>query len=73
MYHCAKEKVATEIYVFSDFERRSIQASGETQEILGCPVMFHPGRHPKAPEEIFRVYTEAGGDKNKMVMGHLDS
>lgn len=35
--------------------------------------MFHPGRDDKAPEEIFRVYTEAGGDVKKMVMGHLDS
>lgn len=55
-----------------DFERKSIQASGETQESLGCPVMFHPGRHPDAPEEIFHIYTEAGGDIKKMVMGHLD-
>lgn len=35
--------------------------------------MFHPGRNDSAPEEIFRVYTEAGGDVKKMVMGHLDS
>lgn len=55
-----------------DFERRAIQAAGETQASLGCPVMFHPGRHHDAPEEIFRVYTEAGGDIKKMVMAHLD-
>ncbi|KAG0720620.1 Phosphotriesterase-related protein [Chionoecetes opilio] len=55
-----------------DFERHSIAASGETQESLGCPVTVHPGRHPHAPEEILRVYTEAGGDAKKMVMGHLD-
>ncbi|XP_042210499.1 phosphotriesterase-related protein-like [Homarus americanus] len=55
-----------------DFERKTIQAAGETQECTGCPVMFHPGRHYNAPEEIFRIYTEAGGDAKKMVMGHLD-
>lgn len=55
-----------------EFERRSLQASGETQESLGCPVMIHPGRHPDAPEEILRIYTESGGDAKKMVMGHLD-
>ncbi|XP_045624915.2 LOW QUALITY PROTEIN: phosphotriesterase-related protein [Procambarus clarkii] len=55
-----------------DFERRTIQAAGETQAFVGCPVMFHPGRYHGAPEEIFRIYTEAGGDPQKMVMGHLD-
>lgn len=55
-----------------DFERRAVQASGETQEFAGCPVMFHPGRYHGAPEEIFHIYTEAGGDPKKMVMGHLD-
>lgn len=59
--------------VFSAFERKSLQASGETQESVGCPVMIHPGRHPDAPEEIVRIYTESGGDVKKMVMGHLDS
>ncbi|XP_050733673.1 phosphotriesterase-related protein-like isoform X1 [Eriocheir sinensis] len=59
-------------FPLNEFERKSIQASGETQESLGCPVMIHPGRHPSAPEEIFRIYTESGGDVKKMVMGHLD-
>ncbi|KAK3876668.1 hypothetical protein Pcinc_002213 [Petrolisthes cinctipes] len=56
----------------NEFERRSIKAAGEVQASLKCPVTFHPGRHPNAPEEIFRIYTEAGGSPSKMVMGHLD-
>lgn len=55
-----------------DFERLAIKASGETQSETGCPVMFHPGRHHEAPEEILRIYTEAGGALDKMVMAHLD-
>ncbi|XP_068200518.1 phosphotriesterase-related protein [Palaemon carinicauda] len=55
-----------------EFERRVIKASGETQSATGCPVMFHPGRHHEAPEEILRLYSEAGGSMSKAVMGHLD-
>lgn len=55
-----------------DFERRVIKATGETQSATGCPVMFHPGRHHEAPEEILRLYSEAGGSVSKMVIGHLD-
>jgi len=57
----------------SDFERRAIIATGEVQAQLGCPVSFHPGRHPEAPFEIIRLYQEAGGDVKKAVMSHLES
>jgi phosphotriesterase-related protein len=57
----------------SDFERRTIIATGEVQAQLGCPVSFHPGRHPEAPFEIIRLFQEAGGDVKKAVMSHLDS
>jgi phosphotriesterase-related protein len=55
-----------------DFERRAIIATGEVQAQLGCPVSFHPGRHPEAPFEIIRLFQEAGGDAKKAVMSHLD-
>ena len=35
--------------------------------------MIHPGRNSKAPDEILRIYTEAGGKANRTVMAHLDS
>ena len=57
----------------SDFERRAIIATGEVQAQLGCPVSFHPGRHPEAPFEIIRLFQEAGGDVKKAVMSHVDS
>jgi hypothetical protein len=56
-----------------DFERRAIIATGEVQAQLGCPVSFHPGRHPEAPFEIIRLFQEAGGAVKKTVMSHLDS
>ncbi|XP_063244923.1 phosphotriesterase-related protein isoform X2 [Bacillus rossius redtenbacheri] len=56
----------------SDFEKRSIQATAEAQSSLGCAVSFHPGRDPKAPFEIIRLFQEAGGDVQKAVMSHLD-
>ncbi|KAL1109969.1 hypothetical protein AAG570_014078, partial [Ranatra chinensis] len=55
-----------------EFEKRCIKAAGEAQADLGCAVSFHPGRHPGAPSEIIRLYTEAGGALDKAVMSHLD-
>lgn len=57
---------------FSEFERRSIRATAESQQILGCGVSFHPGRHPDAPFEILRIFLEAGGNVDKCIMSHLD-
>lgn len=53
-------------------EKVAIQATASVQSELRCPVNIHPGRDHKAPFEIVRVYQEAGGDVNKLVMAHLD-
>ncbi|KAK7863879.1 hypothetical protein R5R35_007212 [Gryllus longicercus] len=55
-----------------EFEIRAIRATAAVQEHLRCPVSFHPGRHPKAPFEIMRLFLEAGGKSSKTVMSHLD-
>ncbi|KAG5684564.1 hypothetical protein PVAND_013789 [Polypedilum vanderplanki] len=60
------------VYPITAFERRSIEATAEVQSMLKCGVSFHPGRDPKAPFDIMRIYLEAGGDPNKSVMSHLD-
>lgn len=60
------------VYPITAFERRAIQATAEVQSHLKCGVSFHPGRDPRAPFEILRIYLEAGGDKKKCVMSHLD-
>lgn len=54
------------------FEKRAIQATGEVQQQLKCPVSFHPGRNAAAPSEIMRIYQEAGGDARKAILSHLD-
>ena len=58
--------------ILSDFEKKSIQASAAGQEATGAPVSFHPGRVPESPFEIMRIFTEAGGNGNKAIMGHLE-
>lgn len=55
-----------------NFEKKAIQATGEVQAELKCPVSFHPGRNPSAPFEIMRIYSEAGGDPRKAIVSHLD-
>lgn len=54
------------------FEKRAIQATGEVQQQLKCPVSFHPGRNAAAPSQIMRIYQEAGGDARKAILSHLD-
>ena len=56
-----------------DFEKKSIQASAAAQISSGAPVSFHPGRIPDSPFEIMRIFTEAGGNSKKAIMGHLES
>ena len=42
------------------------------QQATGAPVSFHPGRDPQSPFEIMRIFTEAGGNAKKAIMGHLE-
>ncbi|XP_075979126.1 phosphotriesterase-related protein [Anticarsia gemmatalis] len=60
------------VWPLRDFERKAIIAAGELQPQLKCGVSFHPHRIPDSPFEIIRLYLEAGGSKDKVVMSHLD-
>ncbi|XP_069128770.1 phosphotriesterase-related protein-like [Argopecten irradians] len=60
------------VAILSESEKRAVQASGMVQQDLGCPVIFHPGRHPDAPFDLVRIYQEAGGRVDKLIMSHLD-
>ena len=64
---------AAVLCIAADFERRAIQAAALGQQATGCPVNFHPGRHPSAPAEVLRVFQEAGGDVTNCIMSHMDS
>ncbi|XP_030376214.1 phosphotriesterase-related protein [Scaptodrosophila lebanonensis] len=72
MVKCGFIGEVASVYPVHDFEKRAIRAAGEIQEVLGCGVSFHPDRSPEAPFEITRLYLEAGGRANKLVMSHLD-
>ena len=56
-----------------EFERRVITASAEVQNSVGCSVSFHPGRKPESAFDILRIFQEAGGKAERMIMSHLDS
>lgn len=55
------------------FEKRVVKAVAALQEELNAPISFHPGRSPESPFEIIRVFTEAGGKSEDVIMSHLDS
>ncbi|ODM99152.1 Phosphotriesterase-related protein, partial [Orchesella cincta] len=55
-----------------EFEKRAIQATAQIQLATKKPITFHPGRHPEAPFEIMRIFTEEGGNPEDVVMSHLD-
>ncbi|XP_029832197.2 phosphotriesterase-related protein isoform X2 [Ixodes scapularis] len=55
-----------------DFEKNVLRAAAGVQEATGCPAIIHPGRDPKAPFEIVRIFAEAGGNLKQTVMSHLD-
>ena len=57
----------------ADFEKRSLRSAAAVQSELGSPAIIHPGRNPKAPFEIMRIFLEAGAQADKTVMSHLDS
>merc|ERR1711990_378306 len=53
----------------TEWERRHLQAAGMLHEPPGfetAPISIHPGRNEKAPEEIVRILTEAGGKEKKL-------
>ena len=54
-------------------EKNAVIASAEVECATGCPVIIHPGRDAQSPFEIVRIYQEAGGHVNRVVMSHLDS
>jgi len=54
------------------FEKKVIQAVAELQAQTEKPITFHPARNENSPFEIMRVFTEAGGKAEDVVMCHLD-
>lgn len=59
--------------LFTDSEKRVLQAAAQLECDTGCPVIIHPGRDPKSPSELMRIFQEAGGHANRVIMSHMDS
>lgn len=62
--------------MFSEYlesERRVLRATAQVEVETGCPVIIHPGWNSAAPIEIMRIYQEAGGHGDRVVMSHMDS
>lgn len=53
-------------------EKTAIQASAQVEKEIGCPVTIHPGRNHQSPWDIIRIYQEAGGHADRLVMSHMD-
>lgn len=57
----------------SEIEKRSIRAAAAAQLAVGAPVSFHPGRNPDSAFDIMRVFLEAGGKADRMILSHTES
>ncbi|KAL4236367.1 hypothetical protein ACF0H5_004753 [Mactra antiquata] len=55
-----------------DTEKTVLRATAQVECDTGCPVIIHPGRNPQAPFDIIRIYQEAGGHVDRVVMSHID-
>ena len=53
-------------------EQKSLRAAVAAQIETGAPLMVHPGRDPKSPEEIAAIVAEEGGDLHRTTICHID-
>ena len=70
--NCFRESKKVEKKYFTDIEKRSLQGTAASQEVTGAPVSFHPAAHEKSPDDLMRIFLEAGGKKEKTVICHLE-
>ena len=55
-----------------ELERKSLRAGGMAQRETGAPLVVHPGRNEKAPEELVNILREVGADLGHTVICHID-
>ena len=53
-------------------ERRVLRAAGQAQRETGAPMMVHPGRDPRAIDEIVRELESTGADLERTTIAHLE-
>ncbi len=59
-------------YPWWEHEKKSLRAATEAQKQTGAPLMVHPGRDRKSPEEIVQEVDKAGGDLSRTIVCHID-
>ena len=57
---------------WTENERKCVRAAVIAHRATGAPLMIHPGRDERAPQEILEVVRREGGDLGRTVMCHLD-
>jgi len=53
-------------------ERKVLRAAARAQQLIGAPMLIHPGRDEAAPMEILDILRDAGANFDYLIMGHLD-
>ena len=56
-----------------DNERKVLRAAAQAQQRTGVSMSVHPGRNRKAPFEIIEILGEAGADRSRVIMSHIDA
>ena len=59
-------------YPMTANERKALRAAARASVATGAPLLIHPGRDPRAPAGTIEVVTEAGGDPERTIVGHID-
>lgn len=54
-----------------DNERKVLVAAAHAQKETGASILIHPGRAEAAPFEVLDIIAGAGGDVERVVMGHI--
>lgn len=53
-------------------ERKALRAAADASRRTGVALQVHPGRDPRAPQDIVDTVIEAGGDPARTIICHLD-
>ena len=57
---------------WTDEEKKVLRAAVAAQRETGAPLMIHPGRNPRAPQQILDVVAKEGGNLKRTIMCHID-
>jgi phosphotriesterase-related protein len=56
---------------WTENEKKVVRAGIAAQRATGAPLMIHPGRSPRAPQDIAEFVAKEGGDLRRTIMCHI--